>query len=153
MSCIVKQKRKGADGTEVIYAYESTSIWIPGKGPRSKRHLLGRVDPITGDIVPTGKRGRKKKESQPGTVDLPSATPNNSDLDRVKQDLIDAVSRGQLLEKQLAELTEENNRLCSTVQALQAKLSETERCLQKTKSILLHNLEICINNCKVSLDQ
>ena len=48
MSCIVKQKRKG---TDIVYAYRSESIWVPGVGPRSKRKLIGRVDPIYTDIL------------------------------------------------------------------------------------------------------
>ena len=89
MSCIVKQKRKG---TNTIYAYESTSVWIPGVGPRSKRRLIGRVDPTTGEIVPTGKRGRKKKtesESQPTEIELVAET--ESAPNQTKQALIDAV--------------------------------------------------------------
>ena len=50
MSCIVKQKRKAANGETVYYAYESTSVWIPGVGPRSKRRFLGRMDPLYAEI-------------------------------------------------------------------------------------------------------
>lgn len=53
MSCIVYQTdRKGNK-----YAYESVSYWDKDKGqPRSKRKYLGRVDPKTGDIIPSKKR-------------------------------------------------------------------------------------------------
>ena len=58
---IVYQKNKA---TGKVYAYESSSYWVPELGqPRSKRKYLGVVDEVTGVITPTsGKRGRK-----PGT--------------------------------------------------------------------------------------
>lgn len=55
---IVKQldKRSG-----ITYAYESKSYWDKEKKQaRCKRTLIGRVDPITGEIVPTDQRNKKK---------------------------------------------------------------------------------------------
>ena len=60
---IIKQldKRSG-----ITYVYESTSYWDKEKQqPRSKRKLIGRLDPDTGEIVPTD--GRGKRRSQPET--------------------------------------------------------------------------------------
>ncbi len=60
MVAIVKQtdKRSG-----ITYAYESTSYWDKEKKQsRSKRTLIGRVDSVTGEIVPTDGRCRKDKE-------------------------------------------------------------------------------------------
>ena len=57
---IIKQhdKRSG-----ITYAYESHSYWDPQKKmTRAKRKLIGRVDPETGDIIPTDGRNRKKNE-------------------------------------------------------------------------------------------
>ena len=43
------------------YVYESHSYWDKElKQPRSNRKLIGKVDPETGETVPTGKRGRRK---------------------------------------------------------------------------------------------
>ena len=58
---VVKQldKRSG-----ITYVYESTSYWDKEKQqPRSKRTLIGRLDPTTGEVVPTD--GRGKRRSQP----------------------------------------------------------------------------------------
>lgn len=55
---IIKQfdKRSG-----ITYAYESHSFWDPDwKMTRAKRKLIGRVDPETGEILPTDGRNRKK---------------------------------------------------------------------------------------------
>lgn len=53
----------------ITYAYESKSYWDKEKKqPRSKRTLIGRVDPQTGEIVQTD--GRCKKNSPYQTVKL-----------------------------------------------------------------------------------
>ena len=62
---IIKQhdKRSG-----ITYAYESHSYWDPEKKmTRAKRKLIGRVDPETGEIVPTD--GRNKKSKTPASDD------------------------------------------------------------------------------------
>ena len=52
--------------TGVVTLYESTSHYDPEtKQSRPVRKYLGREDPITGELIPsTGKRGRKKDNSQ-----------------------------------------------------------------------------------------
>ncbi|MDP3058584.1 MAG: IS1634 family transposase [bacterium] len=63
MAAIVYQKdtRSG-----ITYAYESVSYWDKDKQQsRAKRTLIGRVDPVTGETVPTDGRGRKKQEETP----------------------------------------------------------------------------------------
>ena len=58
---IIKQYHKDTDTT---YVYESTSYWDPEKKQsRSKRRCIGKIDPETGEMVPTGKKGRKAKET------------------------------------------------------------------------------------------
>ena len=47
----------------ITYVYESTSYWDKEKKqPRSKRKLVGRLDPETGDIVPTDGRGKRRNQ-------------------------------------------------------------------------------------------
>ena len=54
MAAIVYQTNKK---TGVTYAYESTSYWDKDKKQsRSKRKCIGRVDPVTQEVVPTRKR-------------------------------------------------------------------------------------------------
>lgn len=56
---IIKQKDKRSG---ITYVYESISYWDKEKKQsRAKRKLLGRLDPETGEIVPTDGRGRKAK--------------------------------------------------------------------------------------------
>ena len=59
---IIQQYHKDTDTT---YVYESESYWVPELGQsRSRRKLLGKLDPVTGEIVPCGKRGPKKKSPE-----------------------------------------------------------------------------------------
>ena len=62
MATIIKHtdKRSG-----ITYAYESVSYWDKEKKmSRSKRKLIGRVDPETGEIIPTDGRNRKNSPYQ-----------------------------------------------------------------------------------------
>ncbi len=64
---IVKHKDKR---TGVTYVYESESYWDKEKKqPRSKRTLVGKLDEATGEIIPTGKSGRKKTVPE-GAVEI-----------------------------------------------------------------------------------
>ncbi len=59
---IIKQhdKRSG-----ITYVYESHSYWDPEKKmTRAKRKLIGKLDPDTGEVIPTDGRNRKKMEAE-----------------------------------------------------------------------------------------
>ncbi len=67
---IIKQYHKDTDTT---YVYESISYWDEEKKQsRSRRRVIGKIDPETGEIVPTGKRGRKPKDTPAAPVDAPA---------------------------------------------------------------------------------
>jgi len=56
---IIYQHDKRSD---ITYVYESHSYWDKEKKTsRAKRTLIGRLDPQTGEIVPTDGRGKKSK--------------------------------------------------------------------------------------------
>jgi len=57
----------------IIYAYETTYYWDKEKQQsRSKRTCIGKVDPATGDIIPT--RGRAKKGGSKTIKSVPAKT-------------------------------------------------------------------------------
>lgn len=50
----------------ITYVYESESYWDKElKQPRSHRKLIGRIDPATGEIVPTSRKSRDEGPSTP----------------------------------------------------------------------------------------
>ena len=71
MPSVVYQKDKRSG---ITYAYESVSYWDKDKKQsRAKRTLIGRLDPETGEVVPTDGRCRKKKETPPAATRGPKA--------------------------------------------------------------------------------
>lgn len=107
--------------TGVTYVYESTSYWDKEKKqPRNKRKLIGRLDPATGEIVPTGSPGRRKKapleEDGPGV-----SSGSGGDVERLKteiesrdSEILSLKNRIGLLERQL----ESSNRTLDRIHAL-----------------------------------
>lgn len=63
MSTIVKGYSKQ---TKTTYIYEQNYTWNPEKGrSEGTRKLIGKIDPVTGEMIPTGKPGRPKKKPSP----------------------------------------------------------------------------------------
>ena len=74
---IIKQYHKDTDTT---YVYESVSYWDAEKGQsRSKRRVIGKLDPVTGEIIPTGKRGRTKQENNEEPAPLKKSISSSDD--------------------------------------------------------------------------
>ena len=88
---------------DVTYVYDSYSYWDKEKKqPRSKRKLIGKLDPETGEIVPTGKRGRPK--SSPANSDT-NRSANEQNVFSADTDLVND------LRKEIDALRKENRRL------------------------------------------
>ena len=68
MSSIVYQVDKKT-GTK--YAYESVSYWDKEKRqPRSKRKYIGKVDPVTGEIIIKGERKKHSDDNNEKSLEL-----------------------------------------------------------------------------------
>ena len=96
--------------TRAKYAFESVSYWDKDKKqPRSKRKYLGKVDPETGEIIPS--RGRtvhsEEKASEETTI-LPALYKEIEERDRTIKEL----------RRDLDEVTEKYNQLLTTVQKI-----------------------------------
>ncbi len=102
---IIKQYHKDTDTT---YVYDSQSYWDAEKGQsRSKRKLLGKLDPKTGEIIPTGQRGRKKKDHRaedPTQVEAKVAAATAGYLEKIQQ-------QEQTIRQQQAQITELSKRI------------------------------------------
>lgn len=103
----------------ITYVYESESYYDQEKHQsRSKRKLIGKIDPETGEMIPTGKKGRPSKNPD-------VSTGNDPDYKR-------------LYEKALAEVSKKDEKIAALEQALQEtqksvrSLSET---MQKISSL------------------
>ena len=120
---VIKQYHKDTDTT---YAYESISYWDAEKQQsRSKRKLLGKVDPETGEIIPTGRKGRKKADSSADET----ATKGVQLSDKYKQLYEDALTR-------IKELTIRNKGLQSENRALAGKNLKLSSVIKKLETVI-----------------
>ena len=95
----------------ITYVYESESYYDREKQQsRSRRKLIGKIDPETGEMIPTGKRGRPSK----------NITPNNETVDYKRLSLS--------LQKQL----EKSEDKIKTMEADLKKAKDTINGYQKT---------------------
>ena len=101
----LKDKRTGT-----TYIYESESYWDKEKKqPRSRRKLIGKLDEETGEIVPTGKSGRKKSSK--------TETAENSSTDLAAQQI-------RVLKAENQALLGQKQDILKTLEALCRKLSD-----------------------------
>ena len=113
---IIKQYHKDTDTT---YVYESISYWDAEKGQsRSKRRVIGKLDPDTGEIIPTGKRGRTKK-SDP---DEPNQEELNSGIAEMEQ----LQTRNREMEIEISSLKDQINVLTRKTEQLQNALIKVQ---------------------------
>ncbi len=138
MSCIVKARHGN-----VVYVYSSESYWVPGVGCRNKRTLIGKLDPETGEIVPTGRRGRKPKAqegpSEADQVQKPAPSDSReSALNATKAALIAETERRQELEKTVRELERK-------VSSLEAQLSSIASCVEGAASVVQRQMDKCVS--------
>lgn len=104
MSSIIKKLNKQ---TGVTYVYESESYWDKEKKqPRSRRRLIGKIDEETGEIVPTGRRGNRKKRD---LTDIPETLSPDRDLEAFCMEQAEQIRQDEaeitVLKKQVMELT------------------------------------------------
>lgn len=104
MASIIKKLNKQ---TGVTYVYESESYWDKEKKqPRSRRKLIGKIDEETGEIVPTGGRGGRKKEK---LAELSEPLPAGSSLEALCLEQAEQLRQNDAelsaLKKQVMELT------------------------------------------------
>lgn len=119
---IVKQLNKK---TGITYVYESKSYWDrEKKQPRNKKTLIGKIDPETGEVVPTGPKGRPRKE-QPA----PDPDEQTQKLEKMYQERI------LNLNQEIAARDAEIISLKKEVQSLQTSVSQMKEALNTIDSL------------------
>lgn len=104
MASIIKILNKQSG---VTYVYESESYWDKEKKqPRSRRKLIGKIDEETGEIIPTGGRGNRKKRE---LTELSEIVSSDKDLETLCAKQAEQIRRNEAeissLKKQVMELT------------------------------------------------
>ena len=112
------QVRQYHKDTDTTYVYESESYWVPEKKhSRSRRRLIGKVDPATGEIVPCGKRGRKPKDPDKAVAPSAQGTPV-SPADRYSaamQQIRDMRTEIGRKDEEISSLRKENKKLRNVI--------------------------------------
>ena len=123
---IVKQYHKD---TNTTYVYESTSYWDAEKGQsRSIRRVIGKIDPDTGEIVPTGKRGRKKNANPDQVKETTQPVSTTTENEAGREQLLQMELSVSSLKARIAELEEENRKYRQALQkaaSLASRISAT----------------------------
>ena len=126
---------------DVTYVYDSFSYWDSAlRQPRSKRKLIGKIDPETGELIPTaprGKRAHDKNQSRSAAsgprgnaVPTESETQDASkskdailiELEDCKRRLLEAEAKLARSESQLAALNAERKKMREELASLVRKL-------------------------------
>ena len=126
---IVKQYHKDTDTT---YVYESESYWDPEKKQsRSRRKVIGKIDPSTGEIIPTGKRGRKKKE--PDVSVISSGRDDLAEISSLyaasQEKIRSQAERIHSLEQELKDMQRRNERLIAQIRRADSSLQQIHQYL------------------------
>lgn len=111
-----KDKRTG-----ITYVYSSESYWDKElKAPRNRKKLIGKIDEETGEIVPTGRRGRKPQNRET------KAPEEGADYRNLYEE-----ARAQILQKDQSILE-----LRTELSELKASLKQANQRLDRIRSIL-----------------
>ncbi len=101
--------------TGVTYVYESHNFWDKeAKKYKARRKLLGKLDE-NGDLIPTGPKGRPKKER--------TATPSQSPEEYSIQEALEESNRS--IENLRARYAEDITRLYEEIDALKKELRKS----------------------------
>lgn len=101
---IIYQKDKR---TGITYAYESKAVWDKEKKQsRAQRRLIGKVDPDSGEIIPTDGRGRKRSPSYDPSTDDQEPIP--ATIKELREEVRRLRAENARLESKLKELDGEH---------------------------------------------
>lgn len=103
------------------YAYDTRYEWNETQQKKIQvKRCIGKFDPVTGDIVPTGKRGRKSTSPDFTIIDTSVKQTDQdyrSDIDSLAVKLRDVSDSYKNLGKELAEISAEMNNLLLRMQS------------------------------------
>ena len=109
---IIKQTNKK---TGITYVIDSESYWDKEKQqPRSRRKIIGKIDPVTGEVVPTNRHQKRKAA-------VAERSPESVSAENSNDETIAARTRILELEKQISKLQKQKESLLKELDLLAAK--------------------------------
>lgn len=117
---IIQQYHKD---TNTTYVYESESYWDPEKKQsRSRRKCIGKIDPETGEMIPTGKRGRAKKQQHADSSEIANL---QARIDADQTEILSLKTENTELKTALKKVQRERQVFADALQKMQNILNET----------------------------
>ena len=111
--------------TNTTYVYESESYWDPEKRQsRSRRKCIGKIDPETGEMIPTGKRGRAKNPQNENT-ETSESSKLQALLQSAQEEILSLKTENAELKAALKKEQHEHQVLVDAFQKIQNILKET----------------------------
>ena len=121
MACTVYSTNKK---TNTKYAYRSESYRDPiTKQPKSRRTYLGRVDPVTNEIIPKAEKGRRNRDSI-----KPKPVENNKQftIPPISMNIRELQQKVDILQKQQHELKNIIADMDNMISQIQAAIHEID---------------------------
>ncbi len=121
MSCIVYITNKK---NNTKYAYRSESYRDPvTKQPKSRRTYLGRVDPVTNEIIPKAEKGRRNRipvgKDSSKACEQQNTPPGQINIAELQQQV-------EFLRKQQDELMDQVNRMDISISKIYSLIHESD---------------------------
>ena len=112
--------------TDTYYAYETTYEWDSQAQKKVQRKkCIGKYDPLTGEIIPTGKRGRPLKQPTPQS-DASVGEGTNPNLEELLSKAHELSSRLDAIDTLLAQAVQDVRLLRQHTDALIQQLQPEE---------------------------
>lgn len=119
----ITKSRDNRTGT--VYVYESEAYWDKElKAPRNHKKLIGKLDEATGEIIPTGRRGRPPKVKEGAA---PADGAGQADYQKLYESCAENLRQKQ---QQILELNAE-------IAGLKKELKKQGQTLEKIRKLLL----------------
>ena len=110
---IIRQTNKK---TGITYVIDSESYWDKEKQqPRSRRKIIGKIDPVTGEVVPTNRHQKRKTAAAEQSPESAAASDDEIIADR---------TRILELEKQVSKLQKQKESLLKELDLLTSKYKD-----------------------------
>lgn len=113
---LIRQYRKA---TNTTYVYDAECKYDPEKKQTTyvHRRLVGKIDPITNEMIPTGKPGRPRKKST--NVQEDHESKKAEDIDHTIKEYQDSIAQ---LRHELDEEKRRNARMAKIIQSMRKLL-------------------------------
>ena len=106
--------------TNTYYAYETSYVWDDKAQKKVQvKRCIGKFDPKTDEIIPTGKRGRPRKQIPGPETEMAS---RNTEYAKLLSDAKDLSKRLKSFEKSFHKLSSEVNRLGMDLDSLLSRM-------------------------------